>query len=85
MNKIKSFNRRTFLRGVGGTFLSLPWLELTAENSKTKKFKKPNLRFMAFYSPNGFTKKAFFPNEGDTDYLAMPTLQPLKKLKRKLL
>ncbi|MFT5123995.1 MAG: hypothetical protein ACI9TH_004350 [Kiritimatiellia bacterium] len=55
-------SRRTFLRGVGGTTLSLPWLEsLAAAPGK----ENPATRMAFFYLPNSLVRKGFFPGESD--------------------
>ncbi len=77
MNKM---NRRKFLLGASGSMLALPWLELLAENPITKAIKEPPLRFASFYSPMGFVRDHFFPEEGNEDFLSMPTLSSLKKV-----
>ena len=60
--------------------IALPWLEMNAEDAVTKKFKDPSLRFASFYSPMGFVRDHFFPEEGSDDFLSMPTLRPLQSV-----
>lgn len=52
-------SRRAFLRGLGGTALSLPWLESLslAATASTP------LRMAHFYVPIGVVRRAFFPGE----------------------
>jgi hypothetical protein len=58
---MKNTTRRSFLRGIGGAALSLPWLEsLHAAASK------PAAQRMAFfYVPIGVVRRGFFPGEKD--------------------
>ena len=72
---MKSMNRRKFLLGASGSAMALPWLEVYAEDPKTKKAKDPSLRFASFYSPMGFVRDHFFPEKGNSDFLSMPTLR----------
>jgi hypothetical protein len=81
---IKDIDRRKFLFGAGGSIMALPWLEMNAEEPKTKKLKEPSLRFASFYSPMGFVRDHFFPEKGNQDFLSMPTLSPLKKVGEKV-
>jgi len=77
---MKHIDRRKFLLGAGGSIMALPWLEMYAEEAATKKLKEPSLRFASFYSPMGFVRDHFFPGKGPQDFLAMPTLSPLKNV-----
>ncbi|MFP6875864.1 MAG: DUF1552 domain-containing protein [Roseibacillus sp.] len=77
---MKRIDRRKFLMGAGGSIMALPWLEMHAEEAATKKLREPSLRFASFYSPMGFVRDHFFPGKGNQDFLAMPTLSPLKKV-----
>ena len=77
---MKHIDRRKFLLGAGGSIMALPWLEMYAEEAATKKLKEPSLRFASFYSPMGFVRDHFFPGKGTQDFLAMPTLSPLKNV-----
>ncbi|MEO1614478.1 MAG: DUF1552 domain-containing protein [Planctomycetota bacterium] len=55
-------NRRTFLRGLGGTALALPWLE-----SACAGIAQPDipLRMAHFYVPIGVVRRGFFPGESN--------------------
>ena len=77
---MKQIDRRKFLFGAGGSIIALPWLEMNAEDAVTKKFKDPSLRFASFYSPMGFVRDHFFPENGSDDFLSMPTLKPLQNV-----
>ena len=77
---MKNIDRRKFLFGAVGSVIALPWLEMNAEDAVTKKFKVPSLRFASFYSPMGFVRDHFFPEEGSNDFLSMPTLRPLQSV-----
>jgi hypothetical protein len=52
-------NRRSFLRGAGGSVLALPWLESWAASPT------PSQRFAIFYVPIGVVRRSFFPLEQD--------------------
>ncbi|MDB4372962.1 DUF1552 domain-containing protein [Mariniblastus sp.] len=54
-------NRRNFLRGISGAFLSLPWLESLAV-AQTAGPSSP-FRMAHFYVPIGVVRRGFFPGE----------------------
>ena len=54
--------RRTFLRGLGGATLALPWLEGLALAAPSA---TPPLRMAHYYVPIGVVRRAFFPGEAD--------------------
>ena len=81
---MKHIDRRKFLLGAGGSVMALPWLEMYAEEAATRKLKEPALRFASFYSPMGFVRDHFFPGKDTQDFLAMPTLRPLKNVAEKV-
>lgn len=51
--------RRTFLRGLAGATLSLPWLESLAGAQEAA----PTTRMAIFYVPIGVVRRGFFPGE----------------------
>ena len=55
-------SRRSFLRGIGGVALALPWLESLGLASPTK---VPSQRIAWFYVPIGVVRRGFFPGEAD--------------------
>lgn len=59
-----SISRRTFLRGAGGSTLSLPWLESLALGSEGAAASSA-LRMAHFYVPIGVVRRGFFPGEQD--------------------
>lgn len=61
---MKTSSRRNFLRGAGGTALSLPWLE---SFSAPKSAATPPQRLAFFYVPIGVVRRGFFPGEADAD------------------
>lgn len=78
---MKSFGRREFLLGASGGIMALPWLELnTATGKQAHRQPEYPLRFASFYSPMGFVRDHFFPEQSNQDFLSMPTLSPLKKV-----
>ncbi len=59
---MKSTSRRTFLRGLGGAALALPWLESIATAAPVK---SAPLRMAHFYVPIGVVRRGFFPGEAE--------------------
>ena len=57
-----STSRRTFLRGLGGAALALPWLE---SNVAAKAVSAAPKRMAHFYVPIGVVRRGFFPGEAD--------------------
>ncbi|MEO2015085.1 MAG: DUF1552 domain-containing protein, partial [Fuerstiella sp.] len=55
-------SRRTFLRGVGGAALALPWMESIATAASAKTVAR---RMAHFYVPIGVVRRGFFPGEAD--------------------
>jgi hypothetical protein len=53
-------SRRSFLHGVGGAALALPWLESLAMGAKEI---KPAQRIAFYYVPIGVIRRGFFPGE----------------------
>ena len=60
-----STSRRTFLRGIGGAALSLPWLESIALATPTASASGVPQRMAHFYVPIGVVRRGFFPGEAD--------------------
>lgn len=59
---MNAWNRRTFLQGLGGAALALPWLEslsLAAPSTTAP------TRMAHFYVPIGVVRRGFFPGEAD--------------------
>ncbi|MDV6030100.1 MAG: DUF1552 domain-containing protein [Phycisphaera sp. RhM] len=55
-------SRRTFLRGLGGAALSLPWMESLATAGSAISVPK---RMAHFYVPIGVVRRGFFPGEAN--------------------
>ena len=69
-------NRRTFLRGIGGLTVALPWLESSAATIYNK-----NTRLAWFYLPNGCIPELFTPKKAGKDYelsVCLELLAPVK-------
>jgi len=60
---MSDFSRRTFLRGIGGTALSLPFLESLTLGAPTSTKVAQRLAF--YYVPIGVVRRGFFPGEKD--------------------
>ena len=59
---MKSTSRRTFLQGIGGAALALPWMESVATAASGNEVP---LRMAHFYVPIGVVRRGFFPGEAD--------------------
>jgi len=55
-------SRRTFLQGLGGAALALPWLESVSAAAVAPTVAK---RMVHFYVPIGVVRRGFFPGEAD--------------------
>ena len=55
--------RRSFLRGIGGTALALPWFESLGVAATTN----PAQRIAWFYVPIGVVRRGFFPGESEAN------------------
>ena len=60
-----NYSRRKFLYGLGGTSLSLPWLESLAAKGIGDPSQTPPTRAAWFYVPIGVVRRGFFPGESD--------------------
>lgn len=81
---MNELSRRMFLRGVGGTVLSLPWLNLThTARAATAAVATAPTRMAFYYVPIGVVRRAFFPDPSQTEYELTPTLEPLAPVKAK--
>src|SRR5437870_2868457 len=82
-------SRRTMLKGVGA-MMSLPLLEAMkplaalARKSGVTPAKAP-VRMAVLYMPNGVNPAAWLPEGTGRDFELSPTLQPLAKVKEKVL
>lgn len=59
---MKHHSRRSFLRGLGGAALALPWLESVADGPDASAIP---LRMAHYYVPIGVVRRGFFPGESD--------------------
>ena len=57
---MKNTSRRSFLRGMGGATLALPWMESLGKDSHNV---EPAKRIAWFYVPIGVVRRGFFPGE----------------------
>ena len=57
---MKNTSRRSFLRGMGGATLALPWMESLGKDSPDA---DPAKRIAWFYVPIGVVRRGFFPGE----------------------
>lgn len=62
----RTASRRTFLRGIGGTALALPWMESISPAVSAAASAAGTLQRMAhFYVPIGVVRRGFFPGEAE--------------------
>ena len=60
---MKTLGRRTFLRGIGSSFLALPWMESLAKGATGL---LPPQRAAFYYVPIGVVRRTFFPGEEES-------------------
>lgn len=88
----RDITRRTFLRGLGGTAVSLPLVGWNASDARgeTASGRAESedgypKRFVVFFHPNGVIPDAWWPErQSETDFTLDRTLQPLKPFKDRL-
>ncbi|APZ96048.1 DUF1552 domain-containing protein [Fuerstiella marisgermanici] len=73
--------RRTFLRGLGGTALSLLWLESLNAGTSGKTIPQ---RLAFYYVPIGVVRRGFFPGEGEAAIPKFTSSQEEIKTKAKI-
>src|SRR5262245_45938154 len=81
--RFKPLNRRTFLRGLGGAAISLPFLN-AMENKQVIAAPFPK-RLVIFFSANGTIPGNWTPAGGESDFTLGPILAPLEPHKQDLL
>lgn len=72
-------NRRTILKGLSGLTVSLPWLEVSAENIKHQSKKIPRTAFL--FAPNGVNPHHWDPEMKNGEMKLSQILSPLEKVK----
>jgi Protein of unknown function (DUF1552) len=81
--RFKPLNRRTFLRGLGGAAISLPFLNaMETKQVIAAPFPK---RLVIFFSANGTIPGNWIPSGGEGDFTLSPILAPLEPHKQELL
>ncbi len=81
-----TIKRRTFLRGIAGAALPLPFLNLMASTSSAAAEQTPPVRFMTLFKPNGVHPPSWNINGGaEYDFRMSPLMKPFEKHKRDLL
>ena len=79
-------DRRTFLRGVTGPLLPLPFLNLMQRPSWAAPKPQPPLRFVTLFKPNGVHPPSWNINGGsEFDFRMSPLMKPFEKHKDDLL
>jgi hypothetical protein len=87
---MKTFNRRTLLRGLGGAVVAAPFLPSVAEQEARAQSTPAPKRLIVFYTHYGCLTTRWFPKTSHgplttADYMAMNTLKPLAPYADKLL
>ena len=80
-------SRRTFLRGTGAA-LALPWLEAMLPRARAASggvAGRPPVRLAALFVPNGVHPGQWTPEGTGFDYQLSPTLEPLGRVKDRVL
>ena len=91
MSKRWNIERRTFLRGAAGALVPLPFLNLmeASADSGTRNLagdKKPPVRFVTLFKPNGVHPPSWNINGGtENDFRMSPLMAPFAKHKEDLL
>ena len=75
-----SLHRRTFLRGLGGAVLGLPWLQAMGASTKDSQ----PMRMVCVGTHFGFVPSMFFPKEVGSDYRAPELIQQIERHRSKL-
>ena len=78
MAKLQPIGRRTFLRGVGGASLALPFLDAMAVAATTDPVP---IRMVCAGLNFGFVPQLFFPEDTGRNYKLSERLEPLEKLR----
>jgi hypothetical protein len=78
MTRIQLIERRTFLRGLGGATLALPYLDAMAAPVTVAEVP---IRMACIGLNFGFVPQLFFPEDTGPKYQLSERLQPLKKLR----
>ncbi len=76
--RCKALDRRTFLRGIAGATLSLPFLDAMAIGSVASKVAVP-MRMVCVGMGLGFVPKLFFPKQTGRNYELPELLKPLDR------
>ena len=79
----RTISRRDMLRGAGA-MVALPWLEAMA-SPVAGLGRRPPVRFATIFVPNGVLGEKWTPKKVGRRYELSPTLEPLAKVKKKLL
>jgi hypothetical protein len=94
MNPLRGLSRRSFLRGLAGTAISLPLLEAGLGRQAIAQSTPGILsadgfpkRFIYFFHPNGTQQNVFWPTAGASskDFQLSQILSPLEGFKNKLI
>jgi len=90
MIRNRSISRRTFLRGLAGSAIALPLLEMSMVSPASAQLLTADgfpKRFIYFFHPNGTIQDAWWPTAGQNsrDFQLSRILEPLEMMKHKIL
>lgn len=78
----KDISRRTVLKGIAGASLTLPFLDVMADNApKGSAEAQAPLRFGCLFHPNGVYPKAWDPTGEGSNYKLSESLKPLSSIR----
>jgi hypothetical protein len=86
---VNKFHRRTFVRGLAGTTLALPLLEMAGSQARAADPGVADdgfpLRFLVFFNPNGCWPATWFPTGGESDFVLGSSMAAMEPYRDKLL
>ena len=86
---MKTFHRRTFVRGLAGTTLALPLLEMATTKARAADPGMADdgypLRFIVFFNPNGCWPATWFPTGGENDFVLASSMAAMEPYRDKLI
>ena len=81
----KYLDRRTFLKGLGGVGVALPFLDAMVPAAASEALARPQLRAVFIYTPHGAIPGGWVPKEAGAGYTMTPILAPLEPFREQML
>lgn len=81
----KHLDRRTFLKGLGGVGVALPFLDAMIPAAVADVLAQPQLRAVFVYTPHGAIQEELVPKEAGAGYTMTPILSPLERFREQML